>query len=104
MHSGCPVSLSIPHRPFGVQDRWKEDFKGFPRNPVAKGSVHWFQFGALPSSSLFSQRYLLYISGINTDIRKRFSAPYLLLTRAPTYKVSELSDVPIVFYTFISVG
>ena len=104
MHSGCPVSLSIPHRPFGVQARWKEAFKGFPMNPVSKGSVHWFQFGALPSSSLFGQRYLLHISGVNTDIRERFSAPYSLFTRAPTDKVSGLSDRPIVFYTFISVG
>ena len=104
MHSDCLVSLLIPHRPFSIQACWKEAFKGFPRNPASKGSVHWFQFGALPSSSLFCQRYLLYISGINTDIRKRFSEPYLLLTRAPTYKVSGLSDGPIMFYTFISVG
>ena len=104
MHSGCPVSLSIPHRPFGVQARWKEAFKGFPMNLAPKGSVHWFRFGALPSSPLFSEQYLLYISGINTDIRERFSSPYSLFTRAPTDKVSGLSDGPILLHTFISVG
>ena len=36
MHSGCPVSLSIPHRSFGVQAGWKGAFKGFPMNPAPK--------------------------------------------------------------------
>ena len=104
MHSDCLVSLLIPHRPFSIQACWKEAFKGFPRNPAAKGSVYWFQFGALPSSSLFSQWYLLHISHITTGIQKRSSAPYLLFTCAPTDKVLGLSEGPIPSYTFISWG